>query len=784
MEYKVHRCKFSDWKPSGIHTITVDSFSALVAIGREDGSIELCNANQKWFVQARIPGCEDFQLRHLVFSSVELEQGRLFGISLRGVLFEVDFVNVSIKNIRDSYGGAAWSLASTGRAPILAVGCEDGAARLFTYEGGRLEYLRSLSSTGARVLSLSFHPRLSQLYMGCADGTIRCVDDSSGKNLFRLTGDIFRGLSTHIWSLLVLSDSTVVSGDNRGHLQFWDGVTGVLMSTLHQHTADILCIAADKDETQVFASGVDSKVICVKRISATFRLPSELPEDVSRQDPGHSQWVYTTAHRPHTHDVHALAVCPSTITTYADGKRSVSSQESLLSGGVDSKLCIYSIGDFMKSRPTWVLPTPASGLIAASRDHSILSMRHGSHLNIWKLDMKRSTDTVTVASRLEDPALQLDARLEVSDSAFLHCSAMSPDGLYIVVSSSSGTRMYSVNSARSVPATDYFTPIELPAELSRFMCQTLVFSPDGQSLMAVYASPPSGTNIALLNVHTESIPANLKKKRKIDNNKAEEAKERPAGSVSVRHIFRHSSSVRDAMLPTGSFSGMLSSGSPPQAVGNLLNGLEHVCHLSTYNADSKYFAVASASGRVYVYEAEGLSLHWRLPVFPYPVSALSFHTQSASSLVVVLADNSFWIFDVSLRQLTPWSTQYADKIPAAIRNIPGAIEGVVFDVDRPSVVIFYGQGFSVFADLNDVIPDVPKRITPMLSATDSYKKTKKKRKSLANSEHSSNFAIVSTYRSLVHVACSTGAELIVMENPWVHVLGTLPDTLSRDRYGT
>jgi hypothetical protein len=32
--------------------------------------------------------------------------------------------------------------------------------------------------------------------MGCADGTIRSVEDSSGRNLFPLTGDIFRGLST------------------------------------------------------------------------------------------------------------------------------------------------------------------------------------------------------------------------------------------------------------------------------------------------------------------------------------------------------------------------------------------------------------------------------------------------------------------------------------------------------------------------------------------------------------------------------------------------------------
>lgn len=732
-------------------------------------------------MQNRIPGSEDFQLRHLVFSTVEQEQGRLFGISLRGVLFEVDFARLCIKNIRDSYGGAAWSLAANARSPVLAVGCEDGAARLFTYEGGNLEYLRSFASTGSRVLSLSFHPRLSQLFMGCADGTIRCLDELTGKNLFRLTGDIYRGLSTHIWSLLVLSDSTVVSGDNRGHLQFWDGVTGVLMSTLHQHTADILCIAADKDETQLFASGVDSKVTCVKRISATFRLPSELPEDVSRQDPSHSQWVYTTAHRPHTHDVHALAVCPSTVTTYTDGEASLSTQETLLSGGIDSKLCIYSIGDFMKSRPSWILPTPARGLVSSTADHKTLAMRHGRHVNVWTLDLDRPTDSVTAASRLEDPALFLDGRLEVSDPSFIHTSSISPTGEYIVISSGKGTRMYSINATKNAAPKDYFTRLDLPSELSRSLCHTVSFSPDGRSLMAVYSSTSSGTTIALLHIESEIMPVSSKKKRKVEGAKTQEAAGDRTCTVLLRHLFRHSTSVRDAMLPIGSSSGMLS-GSQLSNNGTMLNGLEYVCNMSTFNADSNLFAVASANCRVYVYETDGLTLHWRLPLFPSPVSALSFHSQSPNSLVVVLADNSFWIFDVSLRQLSPWSAQYGEKIPSAIRNIPGPIEGVVFDNDKPSVVIFYGQGFSIFSDLNDVIPEVPKRITPMLNVKDSKKK--KKRRSSVGGGSGSNFAIVSTYRSLVHVGCTKASNLVVLENPWVHVLGTLPDTLSRDRYGT
>ena len=61
-------------------------------------------------------------------------------------------------------------------------------------------------------------------------------------------------LTTTVFLILlyqVLSDSTVVSGDNRGHVQLWDGDAGVLMATLHQHTAEVLALAVSPDETQV-----------------------------------------------------------------------------------------------------------------------------------------------------------------------------------------------------------------------------------------------------------------------------------------------------------------------------------------------------------------------------------------------------------------------------------------------------------------------------------------------------------------------------------------------------
>jgi U3 small nucleolar RNA-associated protein 4 len=122
---------------------------------------------------------------------------------------QVNLSTAVLNSLIDSYGGACWSITSSPRSPSLLVGVEDGA-RLFSYEGrSQLRYVRSLPSTGCRVLSVAFHPTAPRLYLGCADGTIRCLDEASLAALHRFTGDVKRGLCPHIFSILVLADSTV-----------------------------------------------------------------------------------------------------------------------------------------------------------------------------------------------------------------------------------------------------------------------------------------------------------------------------------------------------------------------------------------------------------------------------------------------------------------------------------------------------------------------------------------------------------------------------------------------
>ena len=76
-----------------------------------------------------------------------------------------------------------------------------------------------------------------------------------------------------VWSVLLLSDLTVVSGDSTGHVCFYDGQHGTLIRRFGSHQADVLALTSSADESFVFASGVDQKVRRVRlEVKVRFRV--------------------------------------------------------------------------------------------------------------------------------------------------------------------------------------------------------------------------------------------------------------------------------------------------------------------------------------------------------------------------------------------------------------------------------------------------------------------------------------------------------------------------------
>jgi WD40 repeat protein len=552
---------------------------------------------------------------------------------------------------------------------------------------------------------------------------------------------------------------------------------------------------------------------------------------------------------------------------------------------------MYSVDDFTGSRPSWILPIPGRGITAASADSNLLALKHRTHLDIWSLNHP----TIKVASGTPLSVDQskigcsLSCRIQLKEGVsrdYFHSIALTNDGELLAATggsaiesdnldSLSGLRLWHLTRKANSPDCD-ITAVKLQLSTAILellaedvMCQSLAFSSDGCSL-CVTISGADAVKLVLLDI---------------------EKPNRHNGHqhhVSVRHVINHSRQVkaRGGQRASGSNKGSDLSEKLSMSVSTL-----------SYSADGQWLAVCSSDKLVFIYEIDRLTLHWALPAFDSPVSCLAFHPQSPNSIIVVLSgDNSFQIFDVNEKTLTPWSLENRELIPAWATSLGKAASGPVmnisFDPSCASSFVMHGQAFSVYINLDRPIPSpqdskqsaagattggtlgaatamnfAPQVVThSMLAATEpvtkasliqremddllatdrNFRKKRKKLQRLLDEELSQqqqvvvanggseaadshqtkkskraqsksnggptvavseevngtdneirNFSILKSHRSIVHLSLLNTNEMVrthpplsppdssqvVVENPWVKILESLPDTLARKRYG-
>ncbi len=441
----------------------------------------------------------------------------------------------------------------------------------------------------------------------------------SGRGLFRMAGDFGKGISTFIWSIIVLSDSTVVSGDNRGHVQVWDGETGVLIVTIRQHSSEILALASSPDESQIFASGVDNRVICIQRVMARGQAEM-LPRGSGYVSPADSMWVYSSSHRPHTHDVFSLAVCVLPDAPVGDAHSPLRHGPVLLSGGLDCKLCVYSISDFAKTRPTFILPVPANSLMQSSATGDVLAVRHRNHVDVWSVSLRESqiavekkrlaaeedkksskkpkgrkpargkgTEEVEVPvasveiapAVIKDDGCVLKLRIEVVGADHIHTIALSPDGRFLALSRHSGTRLWILQPS--------IVAIELPAILKSQFCHSITFSADSHRLAL-------GSSCGEVWILDATLASPVSREPSTDNDDEDDSDNEkiPAGNIwtaQVRFVLNHASNVKDYV--SSSSSAKMEAGGLESAISGLV-----------FSPDGCYLALSDSHRCVYVYELD------------------------------------------------------------------------------------------------------------------------------------------------------------------------------------
>jgi len=436
----IHRLRHLEYRPHAVVSMRATRIkdNNIVAVSRQNGSIELRSLNNKMRTLSTIMGSKDGVANAMAWIGLKSRK-TLIGGSANGSIFIVNWENQLVSSVTSSGGGGIFcldTLCEKSTHPysefVVAAGCEDGAIRFFELSDGVLDVLSAstIPSAGAPVTSCSWvHYRGqpmkgklvgSTMFAGIADGTIRRYDwkDENWSSTLRMTVECYgRPIPTKVWQLRALSDGSLVSGDSLGHIQFWDGNTGAIVTSFNHNTrkADVLDLDVSKNQLKVFASGVDARVVCIER-------------DRSGVD---SPWTLSNVQRAHTHDVCAVVVSTK--------KKSFQQREVIITGGVDTLLCTYNANNFANADPASYYPWPCKSLVHVAKHIRVMCFQRESRLDFYKL-----------ASEQPEPVTDIEpirgthflGSIEVHDTSNIVLSSISPDGTIAFACNSSSVFLF------------------------------------------------------------------------------------------------------------------------------------------------------------------------------------------------------------------------------------------------------------------------------------------------------------------------------------------------------
>ncbi|KAF9897740.1 U3 small nucleolar RNA-associated protein, partial [Lobosporangium transversale] len=466
---EVHRCRFVDYIPSAINALSFapNTTRPILACGRANGDIEVWNPKHEWTLEKVIPGGKNTSVEALAwahqtiltededFWDSEREKQaaikkliktppRLFSAGLNAVVTEWDLTTLKPKRSVDSHGGAVWCMATNHANTILAVGCEDGCVRLFDIADGELAFIRSFDKQKTRILSLAWSQDDKHMVTGSANSSIYKWDVEAGRVVSRMTVDRVSGEDTLVWSVKVLSNGVIVSGDSLGHVKFWDGSNTTMIQSFNAHGADVLCLAVGKDATSVFSAGVDRK--CNQYRFVEQPAPKMTGKNGKNGKNGSvtgktemvTKWILTGSRRFHSHDVRALAL---------DESRNV---DALVSGGVDVTMVVCSAAQFLENNQRRLTYVPQRPVVSFSKSKRLLLCRQERGVKVWRLG--KSAAAVLPFSEIEigahmDLIEPQQAMLEMTfkDDRNLTASALSEDGHWIAVADVEEIKLFRVD---------------------------------------------------------------------------------------------------------------------------------------------------------------------------------------------------------------------------------------------------------------------------------------------------------------------------------------------------
>jgi len=578
--------------------------------------------------------------------------------------------------------------------------------------------------------------------------------NSLKKKRNRVGSDVSRNHDpTCVWKMLYLPDDTLVTADSDGNVTFYDSRFYTVLKRFPSHDADVVALAVAPNGRIVFASGVDHKIVAFENL-----------DEINRNEKGFNEWVQTSMKRPHTHDVKCLEMLrnskvPGGVLLSAGVDAQLLAHRADAFGkkhpvrvvSVPRKTPIAVTSTAMhtfndSSLTTTPVGTPSNGNGATLSERSngftcpdppLAMCEHGRYVDVWKLGEALGTTTASTSSqhqqenintsnarkkqRIDDntpnkknrqllrSAPECVLRLFVSGRHSILCSAISPDGCWVVLSDAvSPPRIFAIREPNSKEkeemnsddeeeeaffdgATDVkrksgwrAKKVEMPEEITRPAAH-LLFTADAKRLIIVSINGP----IKIIDLENWEVVGTLRA-HIATKTATQRAFAKESGRRRLQH--RHQSGF-------GGFQG---------GEGNMVTADTVGCPAVTNiccSGDSQWLAVASCRapnvvsdadnafsananvGGVFIYSMDAMKLHSRLPP-PLNMDSWSAIHAMAFNETRVLAiacgtSNSLWTIDVETGEPLPWSLNLAKRnahAPDALYNTPGQICGLSFAI--------------------------------------------------------------------------------------------------------
>jgi len=239
-----------------VHSVVLSPDGRYLASGGRDGLVKLWNVESGELL-------ETFQGHKgdpgIVFAVAFSPDARLLATCADDKLVKIWDVasGERIKTIEPTVVFSPSTVCFTGDGNKLL--CAGNDAELFDVKSGQLVHTFTGHIDRLQTLTLSHNSRWLATSGANQDGTIRCWEVESGKNLWTVNCDHQEGGD---WCLSFSADDRVlISGTHDGEIRYWDAMSGKRLHTVQAHPDEVVsAVAGDASGHFVASASWDGSI--------------------------------------------------------------------------------------------------------------------------------------------------------------------------------------------------------------------------------------------------------------------------------------------------------------------------------------------------------------------------------------------------------------------------------------------------------------------------------------------------------------------------------------------